>query len=159
IAAARQTATMPIVVIAGDVIASGLVTNLAHSEANVTGVTSMARELNPKRLELLKAAIPTISRVAVLWNPGRPSAAISRQRTEAAAAPLGVALRLFAVRDAGDFEAAFEAAQDDSDAMLLLGDPLMTRHATRLADLAVRSRLAAMYQEREFVVEGGLMSY
>ena len=159
IAAARATTTIPIVVLAGDLIASGLATNLARPGGNVTGPTSLNRQTNGKRLQLLKDASPAITRVAALWNPEGPSAVANRQDTEFAADALGLGLQVIEVRDPTDFESAFNVARERADALLLLGDPVISLHVAHLADLATQNRLPAMYLVREFSEAGGLLSY
>jgi putative ABC transport system substrate-binding protein len=159
VASKQATSTIPIVVMAGDLIASGLVTSLARPADNVTGVTSMARQMNGKRLELLREALPGVSRVAVLWNPDSPSASVNREQTESAAGALGLALQFLEVRDLRHLQAVFQRAREYADAMLILGDPLFFVHTAQLADLAAQNRLPAMSLEREFAEAGGLMAY
>jgi len=159
LAAKRATTRIPIVMTnVGDPVETGLVANLARPGGNITGLTTLSPELSGKRLELLKEVVPGLSRVAVLWNPANPSAALQRRETEAAARALGLRVQVLGARGPDDFEGAFKAARG-AGAVLPLGDPAFTRHRTRLTDLADRSRLPAMYVFREFVESGGLMSY
>jgi len=159
LAAKRATTRIPIVMTnVGDPVETGLVANLARAGGNITGLTTLSPELSGKRLELLKEVVPGLSRVAVLWNPANPSAALQRRETEAAARALGLRVQVLEARGPDDFEGAFKAARG-AGAVLPLGDPAFTRQRTRLTDLADRSRLPAMYVFREFVESGGLMSY
>jgi putative ABC transport system substrate-binding protein len=159
VAAKQATSTIPIVVMGGDLIASGLVASLARPGGNVTGISSLGRQTNGKRLELLKEALPRVSRVAGLWNPDAPSAAFNRQQAEDAASALGLTLQFLETRDAGELEAVFKAAREQADAVLILPDPLFTTPSARVAALAAENRLPAISLEREFTDAGGLMSY
>src|SRR5262249_42454781 len=115
--------------------------------------------MNGKRLDLLKEALPGISRVAVLWNPSGVSAPVNRQQTEITARALGLPLQILAVDDPSAFVPAFQAAREQAGALLILGDPLFNQQIARLAELAAQSRLPAMYLDREFAARGGLLSY
>jgi putative ABC transport system substrate-binding protein len=119
----------------------------------------MSPTLSGKRLELLTATIPGVSRVAVVWDTVNATSVLGLQETQVAAEVLGVATHPLEVRDSTDFEAAFEAAREHADAALLVGGPLFARHAEHMADLAVRSRLPTMWQERSYAEAGGLMAY
>jgi putative ABC transport system substrate-binding protein len=143
----------------GDLVASELISGLAHPGGNVTGPTSIAPQLSGKRLELLKAAVPGISRVAVIWNPAGATAPINLEQTQLAAEALALTLYPLEVRDPGELEAAFEVAREYTSGVLIVGAPLMTANMDRIANLALRNRLPSMYQIREFTEAGGLMCY
>lgn len=103
-AAKKATTTVPIVSVSGDPVGLGLVASLARPGGNVTGLANLTSELAGKRLELLKEVVPSVSRVAVLWNPVAPSSALRMRETEAAASSLGIKLQPVALREANDFE-------------------------------------------------------
>ncbi|MBI2754075.1 MAG: ABC transporter substrate-binding protein [Betaproteobacteria bacterium] len=160
-AAKAATKTIPIVMrSSNDPVEMGLVSSLARPGGNVTGVYSLYAELTPKRLELLKEAIPGLTRVAVLWNPEFRGSQVVWRDTQAAAKALGLTLHSLEVRRPEDLEGAFRAASAARDgALLTLRNPLLVVHRRRIAVLAAQSRVPVMYDEREFVDEGGLMSY
>jgi putative ABC transport system substrate-binding protein len=127
LAAKHATGTIPIVMVAsGDPVGVGLVTNLARPGGNVTGLSSIISELAGKRLELLRAAFPSFSRVALLWNPGNPAAADDHRATEAAVRTFGAMPSSLAVRKGEDFGPAFEAARKQHvDVMVVISGGLM----------------------------------
>jgi putative ABC transport system substrate-binding protein len=143
-----------------DPVGDGFVASLGHPGGNVTGVTTLHRELSGKRLELLKDTVPGLVRVAVLWNPVEVRATQQLQDTEDAARRLGLEVQALEVRGLDDFEGAFAAArQGRADAVTILAGPVIGEHPARLVALAAQSRLPAMYLGRGFVEAGGLMSY
>jgi putative ABC transport system substrate-binding protein len=161
LAAQRATSTIPIVMVTtGDPVADGIVKSLARPGANVTGVTAIGQALNTKRLELIKEAVPGARRIGVIMNPEAfytPSLLEDRQR---AARSLALDLRLFEVREPDNLEAAFAAARTDRmDALLVQTTAFFITHRKRIVELAARSRVPAVYGEREFVDAGGLMFY
>jgi len=160
-AARRATTTIPIVMAAsGDAVGTGLVASLARPGRNVTGLTVLARELSGKRLELLKEAVPRLSRVAVLWNAANPDKARDLEETEVQARALRLRLQSLEVRGPNDFESAFRAATSKgAGALFTLTDALIIAHQSRIVDLAAKGRLPAIFSEREFTEIGGLMSY
>ena len=161
-AAQRATTTLPIVMVAaGDPVRGGLVASLARPGGNITGMTFLSRELAAKRLEILKEAVPTASRVAVLWNPDNPGGLLGFKATQAAAETLRLTLQSFEVRKVADFEPAFRAMADaHAQANIVLTDPLTSAFGGRLvADLAMKGRLPIMCELREFTDSGGLISY
>ena len=159
-AAKDATTTIPIVMrSSSDPIRSGFVASLARPGGNITGLWSISGELIGKRLELLKEVVPGLSRVAVLWKPGRRSG-VRFKKTELTAKALGVQLQSLRVRDPSDFQGAFEAAtRESAGALITLRNPVIVRHRKRIAGLALASRLPAIYDDRAFVEVGGLMSY
>ena len=162
LAAKHATGTIPIVMVGvGDPLGSGLVASLARPGGNVTGPSSMLAEVSGKQLALLKETVPKASPVAVLWNPANPvwQAAALRQ-TEVTAGALGLRLQLVEARGPDELEGAFEAmTRERAGALFVPADIIFVRHAQRIADLAARHRLPAMYGFREHVQAGGLMSY
>jgi putative ABC transport system substrate-binding protein len=161
-AAKEMTRTIPIVMARDfDLIGDGFVASLGRPGGNITGVTTLTRELSGKRLELLKDTVPGMTRVAVLWDPTEVSAARPLRDTEEVARVLGLQVQALEVRGPDDFEGAFAAArQGRADGLTVLAGPgTDSDHRARLVDLAAQSQLPTMYQAREFVEAGGLMSY
>jgi ABC-type uncharacterized transport system substrate-binding protein len=168
---ARQaTTTIPIVVAAcnDDLVATGLIASLARPGGNITGLSELTPELGAKRLELLKEVAPKVRRVAVLWNPAYSERFSTNFRfwssdwTEmrAAAQVFGMTLESVEIRGPDDFDAAFSTmARERADALIAFSDPSIIFHGRRIADLAAKSRLPAVYAAREVVDVGGLMSY
>jgi putative tryptophan/tyrosine transport system substrate-binding protein len=157
-AAQQATTTIPIVAMTDNLVEAGLVASLARPGGNITGVTIIAPELSAKRLELLKEAIPQVSRVAALWDPstGRPQV----QALEVAAQSLAMQLQVLEVRGADEIARAFATMKNwGAEALNVLASPLL--HAQRQAIIAhaATHRLPAIYQWRESAEDGGLMSY
>jgi putative tryptophan/tyrosine transport system substrate-binding protein len=162
LAAKKATTTIPIVMIGvGDPLGSGLVTNLARPGANITGTSSTTSDVVGKSLELLKDAIPKVSRVAVLWNPANPAfQTLQLKESEVSARTLAVQLQLLEARGPQELDRAFAAMTSTrADALLVTPDPVFAIHQMRIIDLAAKSRLPTMFGQREFVDAGGLMSY
>jgi putative ABC transport system substrate-binding protein len=161
LAAKHATSTIPIVMVGiGDAVGSGLVASLARPGGNITGLSHLQPELMEKRLELLKAVLPTVSRVAILWNPGNPSAASPVRAAEVAAEALGVQPVPVEARGPDAFDRAFAVmTRAHAGALLVVGDRVFHQDRRRLAELAATSRLPTMHNVREFVDDGGLMSY
>jgi putative ABC transport system substrate-binding protein len=164
LAAKDATTTIPIVTpVMGDPVGDGLVASLARPGGNITGLTFLGPELVAKRLELLKEALPRVSRIAALWHPGayaeRTTSAMV-QETEAAARTLDVHLQLVEVRDSDELDRAFATMTSaHAEALIVLPSAMLYNERRRLVDLAARHRLPAMYQAREIVELGGLMAY
>lgn len=160
--AARQaTSTIPIVMggIAADPVETGLVASLARPGGNITGMTMMSPQLAGKRLELLKTTVPGLVRVAVFWNPPNPAYGPILKELEAAASTLGLTLQRLEVRIPEDFEGAFQAAiRQRAGALIAPGDPLTTNRPKMVADLALKYRLPAIMDIKEFAEAGGLLS-
>ena len=143
-----------------DPVGTGLVASLARPGGNITGLTTLSPELNGKRLELLKEAVPGLSRVAVLWNLANPDKALEFEQIEVAARQLRLQLQSLEVRGPDDFEKAFRGATTKrASALLTLTDALTISQLSSIAELAAKRRLAAIFSEREFVDAGGLISY
>jgi putative ABC transport system substrate-binding protein len=160
-AAKRATSTIPIVFAShADPIGSGHVANLARPGANITGLTIIMSETMAKSLELLKAAVPGLARVAVLWDPATPSHEPSLKAVEVAGQALRLRLQPLAVRSATEFGNAFSAiSQERSGGVLVLSTPLFMGGARRLAELALTHKLPTMFGPREHAEVGGLLSY
>jgi putative ABC transport system substrate-binding protein len=159
-AAMQATTTIPIVMASSaDAVGSGLVTHLGRPGGNVTGVTIMLAEMSAKRLQLLKEVAPTISRVAVLWDPGIPWHRDLRKEVEAAAPPLRLQPVVITVRGRDDFgDSVSEITKGRVDAVFV--SHTMTPTARRqLVEFAVKNRLPTMFMSREYGAAGGLMSY
>jgi len=164
LATKQATKTLPIIFTAvADPVTSKLVTSLAHPGANVTGLSVLAPELVGKCLELLKQAIPAVSRVAVLWHPGATGERTDKdmlKSAEVAAQTLGVRLQFLEARGRADFDRAFsEMTRARADALIVVTSSILFGERRRLVDLAAKNRLPAVYPWREAVDAGGLMAY
>ncbi len=159
--AKEATSTIPIVMTQdNDPVATGFVASLARPGGNITGLSTLSPELSGKRLELLKEVVPKLSRVAVLWDPTTPGLAVSFKETEVAAQSLRVQLQSLEVTKPEDFDRAFQAiTKGRAGALVNLGGPLTNRNRGKIVVFAAKSRLPAIYHRREFVEEGGLMTY
>jgi putative ABC transport system substrate-binding protein len=159
----QATNTIPVVAVGiGDPVVDGLVKSLARPGGNFTGLSnSVGAGLWGKQLELLKEAIPRMNSVAMLWNIDAPqlaSVAIGDAKTTAKA--LGIQLRPFEIKSNADIDRTFDALQQRrAHGLLMTAGPVMTRNSKRIAVLAGKSRLPSMYNSRQFVEDGGLMSY
>lgn len=141
----RATSTVPIVVALIDPVASGLIRNIVHPGGNVTGLSNMTIELSAKRLELLKEAMPRLTRVAVVWNPDMPLQAKMVEDIKAAAISMSIDLKFVAVRTPEEFSAAFSAvSRAHAQALYVVSNPLFYIHRTTLVKLASRARLPAI---------------
>jgi putative ABC transport system substrate-binding protein len=163
-AAKQATKTIPIIFASvGDPVASGFVTSLARPGGNVTGLSNLTPELVGKRLELLKQAVPGLSRVAVLWQPGGQGEHADKDMLkggDAAARTLGVRLQVVEARGPADFDKAFsEMTKARAGALTVLPSPIFINERRRLVDLAAKNRLPAVYPSRDYADGGGLMSY
>ena len=161
IAAKAVTTTIPIVMIGvGDVVRTGLVQGLAHPGGNITGNTILGPEVQPKRLQLFKEAVPALSRVALLFNPDNASNRINAEEVGAAAATLGMTFRLVWVRRADELDDALAAMmRERPDGLMVTGDAVHLLHVGRIINFLANNRLPGLFQLRENVVAGGLMSY
>ena len=160
-AAKKATSTVPIV-FAGvaDAVGAGLIASLARPGGNATGLTSISAALGGKRLELLKAVAPKATRVAVLYNRADQSNVLVLTELQEPARALGLTLQPLAVREPGEFEGAFASmSRERAQALFVAAGVLTTEHRKSLVALAGRSRIPAMWGERQFVEAGGLMSY
>jgi ABC-type uncharacterized transport system substrate-binding protein len=161
-AAKKATTTIPIVMIAGaDPAESGLVASLERPGGNITGLTSVSSALNGKRLELAKEIILNLLPVGVLLDPDYPTitAGQSLKETQTAAGPLGLKLHLMEVRSVNDFGKTFEAAtKAQTQALIHFSHAVITNARKRIAELALKYRLPAVYADAQFIDAGGLMS-
>jgi putative ABC transport system substrate-binding protein len=162
LAAKAATASIPIVFgIGADPVQIGLVASLNRPGGNATGATSINIELGPKRLELMRELLPSASIMALLVNPTMPALAEPNTRlSQAAAGALGLELHVLQARSDYDFESVFAKLLElRARALIIAPDQLFTAHSTRLAELAVQHALPAIYEFREFVTAGGLITY
>jgi putative ABC transport system substrate-binding protein len=161
LAVKKTTPSIPLVMVAvGDPIGVGLVASLARPGGNATGLSSIAPELEGKRLELLREVVPKLLHIAVLWNPDNPFHAGSLKETRAAAQVLGIKVQLLGIRVSEEFPAAFAAIlKERPGALLVLADRLFLHNRARIVDFEARHRLPGVYAYRELVEQGGLMSF
>jgi putative ABC transport system substrate-binding protein len=160
-AAKEATATIPIVMTNDpDPIGSGFVASLARPGGNITGLATLAPELSGKQLELLKETVPRLTRVAVFGTSTNPGNAQMLREVELVAKAFGVKLQYLDVLEPKDIETAFRAAgKGRAGAGIVLVSNVFANHRTQIVELAVKSRLPAIYYRSEFVEDGGLMSY
>jgi putative tryptophan/tyrosine transport system substrate-binding protein len=161
LAAKRATTTIPIVIgAASDLVEQGIVGSLARPGGNITGLTFVTLELDNKRLELLKEAVPKVFRVAVLVNPANPAWNSYPSNMEDLARTLGVHLRQVEARNGEEIETAFSGmTKTNVNALLSVNDTVFDAHRRRIVDLAAKNRLPAIAERREFSEEGGLIAY
>jgi putative tryptophan/tyrosine transport system substrate-binding protein len=160
-AAKGATGTIPIVMAAIiDPVASGLVTSLARPGGNITGQSMMSPDLAEKQLQILKELVPKTSRVAVLHNPANPGNAPQVRHAQDAARALGVRLQILGARGPSEIDSAFSAmAAEQAGAVIVLVDAVLQSNRARIADLAARHRLPAVYGLHEYAEAGGLLAY
>jgi putative tryptophan/tyrosine transport system substrate-binding protein len=160
-AAKDASSIVPIVVsAAGDPVETGLAASLSRPGGNLTGISDMAAELSAKRLELLKAAVPGLKRVAMLWNADDLGMTTRYRAATAAAVTLGIAVQSLGVREPDDFDAAFAAmTREKPDGILMVTDSLTVLNRKRVFEFAVAQRIPAIYEFDFLVRDGGLMSY
>jgi putative ABC transport system substrate-binding protein len=161
LAATAATTTIPIIMpVANNPVETGIVASLARPGGNVTGLSLISTELSGKRLQLLKELVPGASRIAVLSYPALPTDAPQLRETEVAAQALGVTLQRLDVRGLDDLATALQAAtQRRADALVVLDHAFFFTHRARIVAFAAQSGLPAIYTLREFVKDGGLLSY
>jgi putative tryptophan/tyrosine transport system substrate-binding protein len=161
LAVMNATKTIPIVhPNAIDPLNTGLIASLAHPGGNLTGGAQLTAEVSAKRLEILKKVVPGLSRAAVLWNSANPALVFSWKETQGAARALGIKLQSHEVQRPKDFAAAFAMiAEERPDALLVLQDAVAIQQRKEIVDFAIQKRLPSMFNEKEWAVAGGLMSY
>jgi putative tryptophan/tyrosine transport system substrate-binding protein len=160
LAVKAATSTLPVVFITGDPVAEGVVSSLSRPGGNLTGFAALAQDLEGKRLELLRELLPAARRVALIWNPSTPSSVKAKLGAQAAALRLGMSVQWFEARNPGELPPILASIPVQSvDAMMLLADPVLGFERATVLTFAAQHRLPAMYFWREFVEEGGLMSY
>jgi putative tryptophan/tyrosine transport system substrate-binding protein len=159
--AAKQATSVTPIVFAGvaDPIGTGMVASLARPGGNVTGSSVQSADLAGKRLALLHEAVPDLRRLAILGNPDTPAAVTEIAEAQAAAPALGLESSTFEIRRAEDIAPAFDALAGRADALYVATDPLLFTHRIRINTLALGARLPTVYNLREGVEAGGLMSY
>jgi putative ABC transport system substrate-binding protein len=160
----QATTTIPIVAVAmGDPVGDGLAASLSQPGGNITGSTFLGPALVPKRLALLKEALPKISRVTALWHPhafGARTTSAMLKETEAAAQALGLQIQLVVVQGPDEFDGAFSTmTKERADALVIFPSAMLFVERRRIVDLAARHRLPSMFSAREFVELGGLIAY
>ena len=161
-AAKEATRMIPIVIISSiDPVAAGFVESFAAPGGNITGLTTMSRQLSTKRIELLKEVLPKISRIAILWDSDGPGPAVAFKQYEAAARAFKLELRSLEVRGPRPhFASAFKLAKTArADALVLVGNPLIAQYSKEIFDLSIKNRLPSVTEERRFANDGGLISY
>jgi putative ABC transport system substrate-binding protein len=157
----RMSTTMPIVVaVAFDPVREGLVVSLAHPGGNITGLAALLDDVFPKQVQLLKEAIPPLTRLAVLSKPTNASHAVARKRVADAGGKLGLHVISVEANTLKEAESAFTtAARERAEALVVLGDAFFVQHFQHIAALAVKQGLASTYSGREYPESGGFMSY
>jgi putative tryptophan/tyrosine transport system substrate-binding protein len=160
-AAKEATATIPIIMtFDSDPVGSGSVASLARPGGNITGLSTLAPEISGKQLELLKEIVPKLSRVAVIGSSANPGNAQVLKGMEAAAQVFSVKLQYLDILDPKELETVFRAALNERvDAVVALAGTVIIAQRAQIAELAIKSRLPAIYERREYVEAGGLMSY
>jgi len=161
LAVKKTAASIPLVMIAvGDPVGTGLIASLAHPGGNVTGLTSIAADLEGKRLELLREVIPKLSHVAVLWNPASPFQVVSEKEVQAAAQGMRMKVLSLGVKDQAQLDDAFARIRKERPGALnVLADRLFLHNRVRIMEFAVQNRLPGVHAYVELVEAGGLMSY
>jgi putative tryptophan/tyrosine transport system substrate-binding protein len=159
--AKQATATIPIVMgNDDDPVGSGFAASLARPGGNVTGLSTLSPEISGKQLDLLKEIVPKLSRVGVLGDVTRPGHPQALKELNVAANAFGVQVQYLEVQEPNDIETAFRAARKEhADAVLVLQSAVLLNQRKQIADLAVKSRLPAIYLSQEHVEDGGLMTY
>jgi putative ABC transport system substrate-binding protein len=161
LAAKNATQTIPIVMAAiGEPVGTGAVGAIARPGGNVTGLSAFVSELEPKRIELMRELNPQIKRVALLYNMINPVFAERWEKTKAAARLLGIDAQILDVRQASDLTSAFNKASSERVEALVVGnDTVIVANRRQVVELAAKHQLPAIYSSREFVDDGGLMTY
>jgi putative ABC transport system substrate-binding protein len=157
----KATSTVPIVMAtSGDPVGAGLVASLSRPGGNVTGLSSVAPDLNGKQLQLLKEAVPKVSRVAILYDRTNLATVLGVKEVQVAAPALGLTVQPLEVRASDDFGPAFDAmTRERAEALFTFGDPFTITHQRRILDFAAKRRLPVISQFSDFADDGGLMSY
>jgi putative tryptophan/tyrosine transport system substrate-binding protein len=161
VAVKKAATAIPLVMVAvGDPVGTGLVASFARPGGNSTGLTSLAPELEGKRLELLREVLPKVSHIAVLWNPANAYMITTQKEVQAAAAVLGIKVLSLAVQTMQEIDAALATIRTEQpDALNVLADRLFLHERARIMDFAAHHQLPGVHAYRELVLAGGLMSY
>ena len=157
----QATKTIPVVIVSStDPVRSNIVASLASPGGNITGMSLIANDLWPKRLELIKEILPRVSRVAIFWNRSNTGMAAEAKATEEAAGLLGITLHDRGVKDASEVEVVFEAmSKERPDAFLALMDVPLRAHQKRILEFLAKHRVPAIFESKDWVEAGGLLSY
>ena len=157
----KATTSVPLVMVAvGDPVGTGIVASLNRPGGNITGLSSIAPELEGKRLELLREVIPELSHIAVLWNPANAFHVTAEKEVQAAARTLRMKVLSLGIRTPEELDGAFPTInRERPGALLVLADRLFLHHRTRIMNFAAQHRLPGVYAYRELVEAGGLMSF
>jgi putative tryptophan/tyrosine transport system substrate-binding protein len=157
----NATSTIPIVMAAAaDPVGAGLITSLAHPGGNVTGLSMRSPDLSGKRLQLLKEVAPRVRHVGVLWNPANDGNAVTLQDTQAVANSMALKVQSIELRNPEDFDRGLQGlTKTRADAFAVLRDPVVNNATDTLVKFASKNRLPAIYESKEIVLAGGLMSY
>ena len=156
----QATAVIPVVFTTGnDPVGSGLVASLARPGGNVTGLATQQIDTADKRLELLREVVPRLRRLAIILDVGFPEAVLEMGGVQAAARTLGLEVAPLEIRRAEDIAPAFEALKSQADALYVVQSSLVNANRTRILTLALGARLPTIFQARDYVQAGGLMSY
>jgi putative ABC transport system substrate-binding protein len=161
LAAKRASETIPIVMaVTGDPVGAGLVASLARPGGNITGLSLFANELSGKRLQILKEVSPKATSVAVIWNAAYPAASGYFAETQTAARSMALEIQSFEVRNPSDLDVAFDAvAAARARALITLPDGMLLANRARIVEFTAKSRLPALFPDREFAEAGGLLAY
>jgi putative ABC transport system substrate-binding protein len=161
LAAKSATTTIPIVFMnAADPVGIGLVASFNRPGGNLTGATLLSAELVAKRLGILRDLLPSVKKIAMLVNPSRPGVDAQKAQMQEAAQAIGLALQILNASSERDLDAVFQAVASQQDGALIVApDALFLSQRIQIADLATRYRIATMFELREFVEAGGLISY
>jgi putative ABC transport system substrate-binding protein len=161
LAVKKATSTIPLVMVAvGDPVSTGIVPNLRRPGGNITGLSSIAPELEAKRLELLREVVPDLSHIAVLWNPSNAYQVLSENEIRALALVLGLKMLSLGARNRQEIDAAFASMmKEQPGALLVLADRLFLHNRAPIMEFALKNRLPGVHAYRELVEAGGLMSY
>ena len=157
----QATKTIPVVIVSStDPVRSGIVASLASPGGNITGMSLIANDLWPKRLELIKEILPKVSRVAIFWNKSNTGMAVEAKATEQAAGLLGITLHDRGVKDASELDVVFEAmSKERPDGFLALMDVPLRAHQKRILEFLAKQRVPAIFESKDWVEAGGLISY
>jgi putative tryptophan/tyrosine transport system substrate-binding protein len=160
LAAKQATSVIPIVfAAANDPVGAGLVASLARPDGNVTGLSVQQVDAAGKRLELLREVVPGLRRLAIMANIGNPGAALEMGEAQVAARTLGLEVTTIEIRRGEDIAPGFDTLKGQAEALYVCTDPLVITNRARIQTLAMGARLPAVYNSREYVETGGLMSY
>ena len=160
LAAKAATKSVPVLFITGDPLAEDVVTSLSHPGGNLTGFAVLAQNLGGKRLELLRELLPSARRILMIWNPSVPTSVAGKEEAQTAATRLGMSVQWIEARNPGELRSVFASTQvKNIDALMVLADPVLGFEREQILAFAAQHHMPAIYFWREFVVEGGLMSY